>query len=211
MPTGTAYIYVRSDGESSIVVCKGANQRIRAKDIDQFEYLFRNASYCLLQTEISGDMVEYAAQMAQNHHTKVILKPCSVSELSDTLLANTNIIIPNEMEADRLLDSVSSYEDKARYFIDKGVETVIITLGSKGCYLYDAAHTKYFKAADVAVVDTTGASDAFAATLATYLSRGRSIDTAVSFAVYAAGLSTTRQGVPPALADQSTLDLFIPG
>ena len=209
-PTGTAYIYVRTDGESSIVVYKGANQHMRARDVDRFDYLFANVSYCLLQTEISPDMAEYAAQTARKHHAKVILKPCSVSELSDTLLARTNILLPNENEASRLLGEELSYEEKAQYFLDKGVETVIITLGAKGCYLKDAGRSQYFKAADVVAADTTGASDAFAATLAVYLSRGYAMETAVSYATYAAGLSTTRQGVPPALVDQSALNFYSP-
>ena len=209
-PTGTAYIYIRSDGESSIVVYKGANQHIRAQDINRFEDLFRNASFCLLQAEISMEVVEYAAKMARKHRAKVILKPCVVSELSDSLLKYVDILLPNEMEANRLLGTEMSYEEKAQYFLDRGVGTVIITLGPMGCYLRDAARSKYFDAADVAVVDTTGAADAFAATLAVYLSRGHSIETATSYATYAAGISTTRQGVPPALVDQNTLNLYVP-
>ncbi|MDR1704690.1 MAG: PfkB family carbohydrate kinase [Clostridiales bacterium] len=212
--TGTAYIYVRSDGESSIVVYNGANQRIQAGDIDNFSSLFHNASYCLLQTEISADIVEYAARTARRHQAKVILKPCAVSELSDALLAHTNILMPNEMEVNRLLDKLGkdlSCEEMAQYFLDKGVETVIITLGARGCYLRDAARSRYFEAADVAVVDTTGAADAFAATLAVYLSNGHSMETAVLYATYAAGLSTTTRGVPTALTDQITLDFYVPG
>lgn len=209
-PTGTAYIYIRPDGESSIVVYKGANQHINVRDIDRFENLFKNASFCLLNTETNTKVVEHAVQMAQKYNAKVILKPCAVPEISDSLLSNVDILIPNEMEANRLLGTKLSLEEKAMYFLDKGVKAVIITLGHRGCYLRDAKRSKYFKACDVTVVDTTGAADAFAATLAVYLSRGRSIETAISYATYAAGLSTTRQGVPTALVDQNTLDLYVP-
>ena len=86
---------------------------------------------------------------------------------------------------------------------------MVITLGPAGCYLRDATNAQYFKAANVSVLDTTGASDAFVATLAVYLSRGHSTESAVFYATYAAGLSTTRQGVPPALVDQNTLEMYI--
>ena len=211
-PTGMAYIYIRADGESSIVVFEGANQQLRKHDIDRSEDLFRNASFCLLHTELSPDVVKYAAKMARRHGVRTILKPCVVSELDDDLLRHIDILMPNEMEVNRLFDEEDeklSKEEKAGFFLDKGVGTVIITLGHMGCYLRDATRSLYFKAADVPVVDTTGASDAFAATLAVYLSRGRSLETAISYAIYAAGLSTTRQGVLTALVDQNTLDLYV--
>jgi len=209
-PTGTAHIYIRSDGESSIVGYKGANQQMQVQDIDQFEVLFKDASFCLLNTEFAPEVVEHAAKMARKYHAKVILKPCVVPVLSDSLLKHINILMPNEVEVNQLLGTKLSYEDKARYFLDKGVEAVIITLGSMGCYLQDSERSRYFEAADVPVVDTTGAADAFAATLAVYLSRGHSIESAISYATYAAGLSTTRHGVPHALVDQNILDLYIP-
>ena len=209
-PTGTAYIYIMPDGESSIVVYRGANQSIKASDVDRFEELFKDASFCLLQTELNMEVVEYAAQIARKHKARVVLKPCAVSELSEILLKHTDILIPNEMEANRLLGTNMPLEDKAEYFLNHGVKTVIVTLGAAGCYLRDSRRSRYFKAADVTAVDTTGASDAFASTLAVYLNRGHPIETAISYATYAAGLSTTRQGVPTALVDRNTLELHVP-
>lgn len=208
-PTGSAYIYIGPDGESSIVVYKGANKCLQMQDLDRFEDLFKDAKYCLLQTEISMEMVERAAQMAHKHGAKVILKPCVVSELSDTVLKYTDILIPNEKEACRLLGSSLSNEGKAEYFIGKGVDTVIITLGAAGCYLRDSKHSRYFEAVDVKTVDTTGASDVFAATLAVYLSRDHDTPEAITYATYAAGLSTTRQGISSSLVDQNALELYM--
>ena len=66
----------------------------------------------------------------------------------------------------------------------------------------------YFPAAAVRTVDTTGACDAFAAALAVYCMRGESLHTALELANCAAGLSTERQGVPPALPDDLTVRQF---
>ena len=63
-------------------------------------------------------------------------------------------------------------------------------------------------AAAVRTVDTTGACDAFAAALAVYCMRGESLHTALELANCAAGLSTERQGVPPALPDDLTVRQF---
>lgn len=53
--TGHAYVYVQKDGESGIVVYKGANGLLTAQDILQNAAAFDNASFCLLQTEVGLD------------------------------------------------------------------------------------------------------------------------------------------------------------
>lgn len=209
MATGHAYVNIETDGESSIVIYEGANRQLSEGDIDRHGSMLEKASFCLLQTEIRQEIVEYAAQAARKHGARVLLKPCAVSRLSDKLLKNVDILLPNKKEINTLLPGEGTYEEKARYFLERGVGTVIITLGHDGCYLRDAQRSAYFEAADVVPVDTTGAADAFAATLAVYLSKSYEIETAVKYATYAAGLSTTRQGVPPSLVDQSTLEMYL--
>lgn len=206
--TGHAYVYVQEDGESSIGVYEGANCYLTEEDIQRNEDLFSNASFCLIQTELPISVAEYAAVTAKKHGVKVLLKPCAVDRLSDTLLKNVDVLMPNKKEIRRLLPELETYEQQAQYFIDKGVETVIITLGHRGCYLRSRDHSEYFNALEVDAVDTTGAADAFAATLAVYLTREYKIETAVRYATVAAGLSTTRHGVTPALVEQSTLDMY---
>ena len=211
LSTGQAYIEVSEDGDSSIVLYDGANACLTPHDIHSYESLLEDASFCLLQTELPMETVEYAAALAREHNVRTILKPCAVSTLPDTLLDHIDILLPNSNEADRLLPDIPTVEEKAEWFRNHGVRTVIITLGNKGCYLRDAAHSTYFKAADVTAVDATGAADAFASALAVYLSRKYSLATAIRYATGAAGLSVTRQGVPPSLIDQSTLELYMEG
>ena len=57
-------------------------------------------------------------------------------------------------------------------------------------------------------MDTTGAGDAFISALAVYLSEDHDILSSIQFASYAAGLSITRDGVQPALADRMALELY---
>ena len=58
-------------------------------------------------------------------------------------------------------------------------------------------------------MDNTGAGDAFISALAAYLLDGYGMVSAARIATYAAGLSTTRQGVSPSLVDKETLEGFI--
>lgn len=209
LSTGHAYIYVQEDGESGIVIYDGANSCLSIADVEKHEEMFAHASFCLLPTEIKPEVVEYTARTARKYKAKVLLKPAAVSVLSDDLLQNVDILMPNKNEIHTLLPEIGTYEEQAQYYLDRGVGTVIITLGHEGCYLRDPTRSRYFEAANFVPVDTTGAADAFAATLAVYLSKNYDIETAIGYATYAAGLSTTRQGVPNSLVDQSTLDLYI--
>lgn len=206
--SGCAYIFVQPDAESSISVYGGANQRLTAAQISDNEALFENADYCLLQTELSQDLALHAAGLARKHRAKVLLKPCAIPEIDPELLRSTDILIPNQKEARRLLPGCLSVEEQAERFRRGGAGTVIITLGERGCYKLDETGGAYFPPAPVSPVDATGAADAFIAALAVYLAKGTPLDEAIRYAACAGGLSTTRYGVPPALADADTLETF---
>ena len=93
--------------------------------------------------------------------------------------------------------------------MQKGVKTVIVTLGSEGCYVCSRDCSMHIPAAPFEPVDTTGAADAFIAALAVFLSEGKDLKDALRCAVYAAGFSTTRIGVIPALIDRVSLEHYI--
>ena len=207
LPTGKAYIHVQRDGESSIVIYAGANDNLVPENIIENTSLFENASFCLLQTEIPTKTVENAAKIAKKNNVKIILKPSASKVMSDKLIKMIDIFVPNEKEINILCPDKITLEEKAQYFLDKGVGTIIITLGHEGCYLKDSQHSMYFPAADFEAIDTTGAADAFIATLAVYLSDNHDIVDAIKHASYAAGYSVTRQGVLPALIDKNILEM----
>lgn len=207
--TGKAYINIRSDGESSIVVYAGANAQLSPQDIQLHENLFENAGYCLLPMETPLQTVMEAARTAQKHGVKIVVKPTTLEYISDQLLAMTDIFVPNRKEAAALCRSGKTPQEQADYFLSKGVQRVIITLGDKGCYVKTADYSQWFPAAKVKVLDTTGGADAFIAGLVTYLSEREDLPAAVAFATCAAGLCVTRLGVVPALPDRTTLELYL--
>lgn len=208
VPTGKAYIFTQSDAESSISVLKGANALLTSADLTAHASLFEGASYCLLQTETDVDVVEQAMDLAHQYGVKTILKPCAVERLTPELVRKTDILIPNQKEAAKLLPESSDVEMQAAMFFRMGAKDVIITMGHNGCYWYSEEQGRYFPAADIEAIDTTGAADAFIAALAVSLSEGRSMELAIRYATIAAGLSTTRYGVSAAATDKNTLELY---
>ncbi len=208
IPTGKAYVNVAQDGESTIVIYPGANEKLDSGQVQQFEHLLDDASYCLLTLEIPEETVKYTISRCKKKNVEVILKPAAVEKISENLFKGIDYFIPNEKEVKQLLPSNTSIEEKAELLMKKGVKNVIITLGHRGCYLKNDKYACYFPAANFHPIDTTGAADAFISSLAVCLSEGNDIIYAIGFATYAAGISITRQGVQPAMVDRIGLDMY---
>lgn len=209
LETGKAYIHVQNDGESMITILTGANQNLKPEDISSYARLFENAGYCLLQTEVPEAAVETAARLACKYGAKNILKPAAMHHISDSLMKLIDIFVPNRKEAEALCPGIPTVEGKAEFFMQKGVKTVIITLGHSGCYVKSPEFTGHLPATAFTPIDTTGAADAFIAALAVYLSSGYSIERAARIATCAAGFCVSRQGVIPALIDKNSLEAYI--
>lgn len=202
---GKAYIYTEKSGESAITVFSGANCKLSPASLHSREYLFKKAGYCLLSTEIPTDTILEAARISQKYGVHTILKPVAIRELPEELFTNTNIFVPNRMEAQVLCPEGKTVEEQADYFFRRGIPAVIITLGQDGCYLRTADCKKYFPASNFVAVDSTGGADSFIAALASCLTEGYSLEKSIRIATYAAGFCVSRQGVMAAMADRSTL------
>lgn len=85
-------------------------------------------------------------------------------------------------------------ERAAKILHDKGIETIIITMGAQGALLLHEGKCKMIEASKVAAVDTTAAGDIFNGALVVALAENRSMEDAVRFACKAAAISVTRLG-----------------
>lgn len=207
--TGQAYIFVQEDGDSMISIMSGANNSITPEDIDDSERLFTNASYCMMQTEIPMPAIIRAAELAKKHGLTTVLKPSACSFLPGKLLKLIDILVPNLDELNEICPGTDSTEEKTEYLLSRGIQTVIVTLGAKGCYIRSREFSCSLPAIDVISVDSSGAGDAFISTLVSYLLYDYELISAAKIATYAAGLSTTRQGTTTALVDRYTLEPYI--
>ncbi len=196
--SGVALITVDEKGENSIVVASGANGTLSPADIDKaFPELLRS-DIVLLQLEIPMGTVEYVARISVQNGKKVILNPAPGARITDDLLKNISVITPNETEAE-LLTGIKVYNEytaqtAAKLMNEKGVETVIITMGAAGAYLYEKGKGEILPSPIVKAVDTTAAGDTFNGALAVALSEGKTIKESIIFANKAASISVTRLG-----------------
>lgn len=111
------------------------------------------------------------------------------------LLQYFQCFICNEIEALQLTsitpDTADNREKAAKQLTSSGLNQVVITLGEKGCYYYDAEMKKggFQPARIVEVVDTTGAGDSFFAGTVSALIKGESLQNAVQLGTRVASLT----------------------
>jgi ribokinase len=200
-PSGVALIFVGKDGENSIAVASGANGNLSPKDVLEAQGAFAGASVVIMQLETPLETIQAAAELASAAGLRTILNPAPAQPLPDRLLQHISILTPNETEAELLtglkVDSAASAEAAANKLIARGVQTVIITLGSKGAFVATASGGELVPGFKVEAVDTTAAGDTFNGALAVALAEGKSLDQAVRFANAAGAISVTRLGAQP--------------
>ncbi len=197
-PSGVALITVDKNAENCIVVASGANASLMPHDLAKAKTIIADAGIVLMQLEIPMETVEFVASVAAANDVMVVLNPAPACNLSAGLLQNISVITPNKTEAEMLSGiAITSRETAvaaANLIRDKGVEVVIITLGSKGALVVTNSIAEMIDAPQVEAIDTTAAGDVFNGALAVALSEKRSIIDAVTFACHAAAISVTRMG-----------------
>lgn len=206
--TGKAFIFVQPDGNSTISILVGANNRLGAEDILRRKNAFENCSCCLMQTEVPQAALIEAAKLARERGAMTILKPSACTYLEPELLKYIDIIVPNRNELG-ILSRGRSLEEQTAEFLDAGVSAVIITFGKDGCLLKTRDRQLQFPAMEFTSVDNTGAGDAFISALAVYLQDGYSMEDAIRIATYAAGFCVSREGVALSMIDRNTLESHI--
>jgi ribokinase len=90
--------------------------------------------------------------------------------------------------------------------LNLGVENVVLTLGSKGAFLFNKTTSKIIPAPPVTPMDTTAAGDCFNGALAVALSENFTLEKAIAFACKAASISVTRMGAQSSLPTRKEVD-----
>jgi sugar/nucleoside kinase (ribokinase family) len=149
----------------------GANANFSANDIDPEAVaeasIFYVGGYMVLPNFLQDDLATLF-QFARSRGVRTALDvvapagdtSASMSEV-EHVLPFVDIFMPNDQEAQRLTG-----EDDPRHQADAllraGCDTVVITMGGRGALLMDRAQIITAPAYSVALVDSSGAGDAFA-------------------------------------------------
>lgn len=198
LPTGVALISINVEGENTIIVASGANGLLTISDLENLKPILELSEWIITQLESPLPIVTYLADYAKANHKKLILNPAPATIFDDAIYNGLFLITPNETET-QLLTGITVTDEKSaqlatRIFRDKGVQNVVITMGSHGCYISCSEFEGIVPAFKVKAIDTTGAGDVFNGALVVALSEGSSWKDAVVFSSKAASISVTRLG-----------------
>ncbi|HNR66732.1 MAG TPA: ribokinase [bacterium] len=192
-PTGHAIIQVVPDGENSIIITAGANNKFSANDIPQLLNHFTPQDTLLLQNEINGvaDFILAAAENGQ----KVSFNPAPMTEAVKAYpLDKLDCLILNAVEAAALTGETE--HETAMQSLHRALPKtcIVLTLGKAGAWLVDGDQEIRQPAFAVQAVDTTAAGDTFIGFFLAERERGGQLHEALKIASRAASICVTRRG-----------------
>ena len=212
--TGTATILVdQSSGDNAILIVAGANGDLSSADVDAASEALKGCDLILLQLEIQLATAYAAIRFARKNGVRTVLNPAPARRNLDMeIVTQASFVIPNETELAIMTDmpvaSEAELSAAAQSLVEKGVETVIVTLGARGALIATPEGARRIEPVKVEAIDTTGAGDAFIGSFARYLAAGLSLDAALAQATRYAAFSVTRRGAQKSFATEAEFEAF---
>jgi ribokinase len=212
--TGLVTIVVGERGAKTMIFAPGANDAFSHADADRLARDLHDApdqSVLVIDTELSRAAVAVALEAAHESGRTVVLDPTRPQRVTDRLLELSDHLTPNADEAEQLtgirVESAADARRAARRLRERGARHVHVRLRRGGCLtMWPDGEALLYAPDDIQVVDTTGAGDAFAGTLATALMARRPLVEAARLAVAAAACAVTGFGAQRSYPDRRALD-----
>lgn len=220
--TAAATVLVDATGQNEIVVALGASARIQPSDIPPAA--LRGARLVVCQHEANPRINAHVFRLARKLGATTVLNPAPMHGGFDAaILRHTDILIPNETEFVQLARALKlsrSLDESALTRLGPpalqklcrgfGVPTLIVTLGSRGCFVSLPERGELVRAFKVKPVDTTGAGDAFVGGFAAALAEDPAdLLAAARQANAVAALSVTKPGTSPSMPTAEELTRFL--
>lgn len=186
--TGTAHI-ILAEGDNSIIVLKGANDKVDKNVVDSAFDIIKTSSLVMLQHEIPMDTIGYIIDRCYEEGIPVMLNPAPYMDIPEEWIEKVTYLTPNEHEAALMFEGMDRDE-----ILKAHAGKVIMTVGKEGVVYGDGDDVVHVSGFTVSVVDTTGAGDTFNGAFAAARCDGLPLKEAVRFANAAAALSVQKIG-----------------
>jgi len=216
-PTGLVIALVDNKKERSLLVFRGANNKLSIDEIRKATDVIRRSKYIYF----SGYSLVYppqqnailqAVELARKFKAKIVFDPGSYNliksnqKLFAKLLDSCDIFSPNIDEAVAITHT-TNIEDIIRKLRDK-VPLTALKCGHNGCILISGKETVKVSGLNVKCLDPTGAGDAFTAALIYGLARGLPLESTSQLANWFAAEVVTHFG-SRSFPSKSTIDSFL--
>lgn len=206
--TMTGFILLDGAGENSIAIAPGALDSLLVENAEEFRSRIAGAGIVLVSLEIPLAVAVRVLEIATEEGVATILNPAPApGPLPASVWQRVTYLTPNRTEALTLLGGVDrTPSDLAADLVALSGCTVILTLGDEGAIVASAeGQVRIDPVPATAVVDTTGAGDAFNAALAVALAEGADPRSAASWAARAGSHAVAHAGVLPGLPTRADL------
>jgi len=204
-PTGIALIHVDDAGRNTITIVPGANATLRSTDLP--DRLLDADTTLVLQLEVPLPEVVAVALRARGRGARVILNAAPAEPFGvDALLRNVDTLVLNEHEAESIADRARLPAQPDRFaaaVADRWRCDAVVTLGARGALAATRDATWMLPATAVAVVDTTGAGDAFVGAYAAAVDRGAGMAERLGDAIAAGSHACTRTGAQGSIGERA--------
>ena len=208
--TGVGFIIVDADGQNVIVLDMGANHDLAPAHVEAARERIAASGVVLTQLEVSLGCALTALRLAREAGVTTVFNPAPARAIPRAALAGIDVVTPNHGELRILVglpaDAEADDLDLCRRLLAAGVGTVVLTRGEESALIVRPDGELAISSHTVDVVDSTGAGDAFSATLATSLAAGLGLEDAVRRGAAADAIACMKLGVVPSLATAAAID-----
>lgn len=196
--TGNATIFVDGRGQNEIVIIAGANGKLDSAILEQKIEFIESSDLFVLQNEIPEKSNEIVIEQAYQRGKIVLYNPAPFRPIPESLYPKITYLTPNETELFHLTGTKDERKG-AEVLLNKGVASVLVTLGSRGSYYRDRKGEFFCPATPVTVIDSVGAGDTFMGYFSAMIAEGEDVSSAMRIASKAASISVTRKGALPSI------------
>jgi ribokinase len=223
-PTGAAAVAVNAAGQNQIMVAFGANLALHIRDVSLAPLTTADVVVC--QAECDMKTTAHVLRHARRNGAVTVFNPAPMHAKVDLgILRHVEVLIPNESEFVALVNrsprgGVKNFTVEALHRLAPDrlhslcrtfhVPIVIVTLGSRGCFISQPDVYARVQSHEVDAVDTTGAGDAFVGGFAAGLVKfKKNVFEAAHFANAVAALAVTQHGTAESMPTAREISRFL--
>lgn len=210
--TGSTVTVLQADNTPHLILSDYAiAEHVNSDYLQQHELMFSLATMVVIDGTLSEEALETLFELAAQYNLRVCADPTTPAYAAKLrpYISQMYLVVPNATETDALcgvpvhIDTDAERPEAdaaARELVRLGAEIGVVTLGAHGMVYAHRNGGGFIRAAQVEVVDTTGAGDAFSAAAIFGLLHEVSLDEAMRLGNTAAALTlSTRETVYPHL------------
>ena len=204
---GHTIIQVDEEGQNSIVLFGGANQKNTKEFVDEVLSNFETGDIILLQNEINE--LPYIIDQAFAKGMTIVLNPSPFNEkLEECDLGKVSIFVLNETEGQQMTGMTTPTTIVSALDASFANAKIMLTLGKGGSIYHHGDEELYQPAFDVETVDTTAAGDTFTGYFVAGVLRKLPMREVLVTAAKAAALAVTKEGAAASIPFMSEVELF---